>query len=242
MQSDAPFTLRRTRDAIATGMERGLHVGAQLFVGGRDGRVLADVAWGQARPGVPMRPDTLMIWMSATKAVAAVAVAQLWERGLLGLDDAVSRHIPAFGTRGKEAVTIRHLLTHTAGFRGLAGEWERQPWDDVIAAVCDARLEAGWEAGKKAGYHVATSWYILGELVRRLDGRPFENYVRETIFEPLGMVDSWVGMPPERYRAYGAEPGLNTLRFDPPKRGHLIPAPRRKGERELDGRPWVPAG
>lgn len=169
---------------------------------------MADVALGEARPGVPMRADTLMIWMSCTKAVAAVAIGQLWERGLLELDDVVARHIPEFGVRGKEGITVRHLLTHTAGFRALLGEWEKQPWDRVIAAVCDARLESGWAPGRKAGYHVATSWYILGELVRRLDGRPFGRYAREAIFEPLGMNDSWVGMPPERYRAYGDRIGL----------------------------------
>jgi CubicO group peptidase (beta-lactamase class C family) len=155
-----------------------------------------------------MRRDTLMIWMSACKPVAAVAVSQLWERGVLDLDDPVATHIPEFATRDKEQITIRHLLTHTAGFRGIAGEWEQQPWDEVIAAVCDARQEPGWVPGRKAGYHVATSWYILAELVRRLDGRPFPQYVREAIFEPLGMHDSWIGMPPERYRAYGDRIGL----------------------------------
>ena len=201
-------SLQRTAAALRHGIAHGLQVGAQLFVARRDGSVVADLAIGDARPGVPMRPDTLMIWMSSTKAVVAVAVAQLWERGMLELDDPVARHIPEFGARGKEAVTVRHVLTHTAGFRGLAGEWERQPWDAVVAAVCDARLEAGWTPGRKAGYHVATSWYVLGELVRRLDGRPFERYVREAVFGPLGMPDSWVGMPPERYRAYGDRVGL----------------------------------
>ena len=78
----------------------------------------------------------------------------------------------------------------------------------MIAAVCDARLETGWVPGRKAGYHVATSSYILAELVRRLDGRPYPQYVREAIFEPIGMNDSWIGMPPERYRAYGDRIGL----------------------------------
>lgn len=207
MKTETSQGLEQTRAAIQSGIHHRLHIGAQLFVA-CNGQVIADWASGESRPGVSMRPDTLMIWMSCTKAVAAVAVAQLWERGLLNLDDLVARHIPEFGTKGKEAVTIRHILTHTAGFRGLAGEWEQQPWDTVVAAVCDARLEVGWAPGRKAGYHVATSWYILGELVRRLDGRPFQTYVREAIFEPLAMQDSWVGMPPEQYRGYGDRVGL----------------------------------
>lgn len=207
MEIDSAATLGRTHAALESGIEHGLQIGAQLFVA-YEGRVIADWAMGESRPGVPMRPDTLMIWMSCTKAVAAVAIAQLWERGLLDLDDPVARHIPEFGVNGKDGVTVRHILTHTAGFRGLAGEWEQQPWDNVIAAVCDARLEAGWVPGRKAGYHVATSWYVLGELVRRRDGRPFERYIREALFEPLGMVDSWVGMTPERFRAYGRRIGV----------------------------------
>jgi CubicO group peptidase (beta-lactamase class C family) len=198
--------LPRTVAALERGVADGLHVGAQVYVS-RHGAVVGDFGIGLARPGVPMRPDTVMLWLSCTKPVAAVAAAQLWERGLLDLDDRISRHIPEFGTKGKAAITVRHILTHTAGFRGLLGNWEDRPWDQVIAAVCDARLEPGWMPGRTAGYHVATSWYVLGELVRRLDGRPFERYVREAIFEPVGMRDSWVGMPPARYREYGERIG-----------------------------------
>lgn len=208
------MNLEKTIATLNHGIGTGLQVGAQLFVA-RDGETLADLALGIARPGVPIRPDTLMIWMSACKPIAAVAITQLWERGLLDLDDPVARYIPAFGTKGKEPITIRHLLTHTGGFRGLAGEWERQPWDDVIAAVCDARLETGWVPGHKAGYHVATSWYILAELVRRLDGRHFADYVREAIFLPLGMNDCWIGLPPEQYRDYGDRIGILHDTSDP---------------------------
>jgi CubicO group peptidase (beta-lactamase class C family) len=197
----------RTQHVLESGLKAGLHVGAQCFVA-REGAVIADIAIGSARQGVPMQPDTLMMWMSACKPVAAVAIAQLWERGALRLDDPVARHLPEFAARGKEAVTIRHLLTHTAGFRALPGDWEQQPWDRIVAAVCDMRLEKNWAPGRKAGYHVATSWYILGELVRRLDGRPFQQYIRDAIFLPIGMKDSWIGIPPEQYRAYGDRIGF----------------------------------
>jgi CubicO group peptidase (beta-lactamase class C family) len=199
--------LSRTTTTVERGIAEGLHVGAQLYAS-IDGQPVADLAVGSGRTHpspVPMRPDTLMLWLSATKPVAAVAIAQLWEQGLLDLDDPVARYIDRFASRGKERVTIRHLLTHTAGFRALAGRWEERPWGDIVSAVCDARLEPDWVPGRKAGYHLATSWYILGELVRRLDPqhRPFEQYVREMIFQPIGMNDSWVGLPPQRYREYG---------------------------------------
>jgi CubicO group peptidase (beta-lactamase class C family) len=81
--------------------------------------------------------------------------------------------------------------------------WPRLDWDAVIARICATRLEPRWVPGEKAGYHLQSSWFILGEIVRRIDGRPFERYAREAVFEPLGMTDSWVGMPVERFRGYG---------------------------------------
>ena len=205
--TDADEQVPKTTAAIRRGIEDGLHVGAQLYVSLR-GDVVADEAFGVARDDVPMRTDTLMLWLSAGKPISAVAVAQVWELGLLDLDDPVATHIPEFAANGKDVVTVRHILTHTGGFRALLGHWEGKPWDEVIAALAASRLEPRWVPGVTAGYHPITSWYLLGELVRRLDGRPFDRYVREMIFEPCGMHDSWIGMPAERYHAYGDRIGL----------------------------------
>jgi CubicO group peptidase (beta-lactamase class C family) len=204
--SEMDEALPRTMEVLRRGMESGLHIGAQLYVSVR-GQVVADVAIGESRPGVPMGPDSLMVWMSSTKPIAAVAIAQLWEKGKLELDDLVMRHIPEFGNNGKEAITIRHLLTHTAGIRGIVGKWEQQPWDQVIETINAMKVESGWEVGKKAGYHLVTSWYVLGEIVRRVSGKAFDAYVRGEIFLPIGMRDSWVGMPGSAYRAYGERIG-----------------------------------
>ncbi|MBW3622232.1 MAG: beta-lactamase family protein [Armatimonadetes bacterium] len=199
--------LPRTMALIRQGMEEGLHIGAQGYVS-LNGEAVADFAVGEARLGAPMTTDTLMIWMSSTKPVAAVAIAQLWERRKLELDDRVSRFVPEFGQKGKEPITLRHLLTHTGGFRAPEATWRIAPWDEIIQAISEAPLEPNWIPGRDAGYHVASSWYLLGEIVRRLDGRSFESYVREEIFLPLGMWDSWVGMPPEERRAYGDRIGI----------------------------------
>jgi len=199
-------TLPKSNSVIQAGMAEGLHIGAQLYVSLPDG-VVGDLAFGESRAGVPMTPDTLMLWMSATKPVTAIAIAQLWERGLLELDDRVSKYLPEFGQKGKELITLRHVLTHTGGFRaGMA--WSNTPWEQIIQQICNSRLEPNWVPGKKAGYHVTTGWYILAEIVQRLDGRAYPQYVREAIFEPLGMRDSWIGMAPEVYRAYGQRMGL----------------------------------
>ena len=199
--------LPRARGVVEEGMRQGLHVGAQVFISLR-GRIVEDWSIGIAREGVPMRPDTLMIWLSSCKPVTAVAVVQQWERGNLELDDRVAKHIPEFGQRGKENITVRHVLTHTGGFRGSASNFNPLPWESIIERICDAPIEPGWTPGRTAGYHVAAGWYILGEIVRRLDGRPLEQYVREEIFEPAGMHDSWMGMPAERYRNYGQRIGI----------------------------------
>ena len=193
--------LPRTRQAIEEGIREGLHLGAQVYAS-LQGEAVADGAVGEDRPGTPLTPDHLMLWLSSTKPVGAVAIAQLWERGKLELDDPVARHIPEFAANGKEGITLRHLLTHTAGIRMLDVGWPRLSWEEIIARLCSMKPEPRWVPGRKAGYHNASSWFVLGEVVRRVGGRPFPAFVREEIFEPLGMTDSWVGMPRERYLSY----------------------------------------
>jgi len=206
-------------------MAAGLHIGAQVFVS-RGGKLVADLAIGESRPGAPMIPDTIMPWLSCTKPIGAVAVMQLVERGALQLDEPVATHLPEFATGGKAAVTIRQLLVHTGGFRWVDVGWPESNWDQIIRRVAAARLEPGWIPGAKAGYHPYTSWYILGELLRRADGRPFSEYVRQSIFEPLGMLDSWVGMPLEQYQVYGTRIGLLVDTEKPGRPPHRYSSPQ----------------
>lgn len=188
-------------------MRGGLHIGAQGHVL-RHGEIVADFAIGESRPGVPMTPDTVMLWMSATKPLASAAIGQLWERGLLALDDPVAKHVPEFAQHGKERITIRHILTHTAGIRWVETGWPNAPYEQVVAKVCAMRPERDWVPGRKAGYSAYVSWYMLAEIVRRLDGRDYAAYVRQSIFEPLGMTDCWIAMPHDVYSAYGPRLGI----------------------------------
>lgn len=197
--------LPETVAAIEEGRREGLHLGAQLYVS-RGGEPVADLAAGWARPGEELTPDHLMLWLSSTKPVTAVALARLWEGGAFGLDDPIAAHVPEFAAGGKERVTIRHALTHTGGFR-MVGVGSETDWDEIVARICRRKLEPRWVPGEKAGYHLTSSWYILGEIARRIDGRPFDRFVRAELLEPLGMDDSWVGMPAERYRGYGGGAG-----------------------------------
>ncbi len=192
--------LPRTQAAIENGIAEGLHLGAQLYVS-VGGEPVADAAVGENRPGEPLARDTLSLWLSSTKPVVAVALARLWERGLLELDDPVARYVPEFAAQGKERITLRHLLTHTGGIRMLDVGWPREPWEAIVARIAAAKPEPRWEPGRKAGYHTASSWFVLGEVVRRLTGLRFEQAVREEVFAPLGMASCWIGMPVERWRA-----------------------------------------
>ena len=193
--------MEKTIRAIEEGIGRGDHLGAQVHVL-LNGNCVADLAIGHSRPGVWLRSDDLLPWMSAGKPVAAVAIGQLAERGRLTFDDPVEKFIPEFAAGGKGPITVRHVLTHTGGFRLVSNNWSPEPWERIIERICASKLESGWVPGQKAGYHVASGWFILGELVRRIDGRPFDQYVRKEIFEPLAMRDTWIGMPREQFEAY----------------------------------------
>src|SRR4051794_11168348 len=215
------MTLERTRAVLQAGIDDGTHVGAQLSVF-LDGDV-HDVVLGIAAPGnegvgVAMTDDSMMIWFSMSKATCAVAVAQQWELGRVRLDDPVVRFLPDFAAHGKHRITVRHLLTHTAGIRFADGFLESKPWRESaaesVARICAAKPERDWEPGMRAGYHPTSGMAILGAIVGIVDGRPYDRYVREAIFEPLGMDDCWVGMPPDRFTAYGDRIGVmhNTKR------------------------------
>lgn len=238
MEAQSVMALESTLEALERGRQDGLHIGWQLYVSHR-GEVVADTAGGESRPGTAMTTDSMMIWFSATKAVTSVAAAQLWERGQFELDDPVVRYVPEFGSHGKDAITIRHLFTHTAGIRyadspergsgaaALAQSSGYSPfvssWEERRSRIMDAEIEPGWIPGQRAGYHPFSTMFLLAEIVQRLDGRPFSQYVRDEVFAPLGMTDCWIGMPPGAYRAYGDRIGI--LHITRPGRG-AMPFPR----------------
>jgi CubicO group peptidase (beta-lactamase class C family) len=163
--------------------------------------------------------------MSSSKPIGAVATLQQVERDKLSLDDHVARYLPAFAAGGKEGITVRHLLTHTCGFRWVDLRGVENSWQEIIARISAAPLESGWVVGEKAGYHPYTSWYILGELIRLVDGRPFEQYVRDEIFLPLGMQNTWIGMPLDCFAAYGTRIAITYENERPSKPAHRYSTP-----------------
>jgi CubicO group peptidase (beta-lactamase class C family) len=196
--------------ALEAGLAQGLHIGAQVYVS-RDRQVIADYALGHAQPDKPLDADTLMCWLSASKPITAIAIAQLFEVGALNLDDAVAKYVPEFAAHGKDRITLRHVLTHTGGFRAVRFRFPDDGWAGIIEKICDAKPEPNWPAGEKAGYHPHTGWFILGEVVQRVTGQPIDQYVREHIFEPLAMHDSWLGMNERACQIYEGQSRLGAL-------------------------------
>ena len=176
---------------VARQQEDGLHPGAQLYVS-LGGQVECDVAVGDARPGQALRRDHLMLWYSSTKPLTAVAVAQLLERGVLALDDPISRYVSAWGG-GKERCTIRHVLTHMGGFASAETFDADLSWGEAVARI--AAHPANYEPGTWASYHATSGWKILGEVVRVVDGRPIDAYLADEVLAPAGMTDTWLGIP-----------------------------------------------
>lgn len=180
------------------GGESPLQMGAQVYVS-HQGRIVADFAIGDARPGQPMRPDHRIYWGCATKPVVTVALMQQVERGRLDLDEPVFSYIPEFGAAGKKEVTIRHLLLHTGGLDQTADGEFLLPLDVLLSRIYANGLMRSAKAGTIASYSIFSGFLVLGEVLRRLSGRSPGEYVNTEVLRPLGL-DATLGMPVEVWR------------------------------------------
>ncbi|WP_207461415.1 serine hydrolase domain-containing protein [Azospirillum sp. SYSU D00513] len=192
---------------IDRAIDAGRIVGAVVLVA-RDGEVLHRRAAGLAdrEAGRPMREDALFRLASVTKPITSAAALALMERGRLGLDDPVRRWLPDFRPRladGREPVlTVRHLMTHTAGLAYGFLEPDGGPYQR--AGVSDGMDQPGlsfaenlrriasvplaYEPGTAWSYSVATD--LLGAVLAEAAGMPLPDLVEELVTGPLGMVDT----------------------------------------------------
>ena len=222
-----------------------------LIVVARHGRLAHVAAHGMRdrEAGAPVTEDTIWRLASMTKPVTSVAAMMLYEEGAFELKDPISRWLPAFAdmrvyTSGSslrpetrpatEPIRVWHLLTHTAGltygfhyahpvdamYRAAGFEWGSPPGAD-LAACCDLWAEQPllFEPGSEWNYSVATD--VLGRLVEVVSGRTLDDFMRERIFEPLGMVDTGFWVPEDRaerlaaaYMANPAGPSLPAVPID----------------------------
>ncbi|MBF8193933.1 beta-lactamase family protein [Nonomuraea sp. K274] len=183
---------------VESGDERGLQVAVY-----RDGVQVVDVVAGVADPesGRDVTPDTPFYNFSIGKGATSTVAHVLAERGLFGYDTPLVELWPEFGRHGKEGVTVRHVLSHTAGVPGLPLDTTPEDvcdWGTMVAALEDAEL--WWEPGTKVGYHAYTFGFLVGEIVRRATGKPISQVLREDVAGPLGVAgELYFGMAEQEH-------------------------------------------
>lgn len=199
--------LREFRQIHRDETRRGGIVGSS-FVFVHDGRtVVADYRGFQdADAAVPVDADTIYHWASVTKTMTGIAIMQLRDRGKLSLDDPIVRYVPElarvhnpFGNTG--AITLRQLMSHSAGFRGGTWRWRDQDWQPFEPPSWE-QLEAMlpytevlFQPGSRFSYSNPGIVY-LGQVIERLSGEDFEVYVDKNILRPLGMYASYFDKTP----------------------------------------------
>src|ERR1700687_3370200 len=181
-------------ELVDSGAERGLQVSAY-----KNGKLVVDAVAGIADPktGRPVTSDTPLYNYSIGKGATSTVAHVLAERGLFGYDTPVVDLWPEFGAHGKEKVTVRQVLSHTAGVPGIPLDTTLEDlcnWDKMCASI--AASELWWEPGTKIGYHAYTFGYMLGEIVRRATGKPISQVLLDEVSGPLGVgKELYFGMP-----------------------------------------------
>ncbi|MEN5364615.1 serine hydrolase domain-containing protein [Brevundimonas intermedia] len=180
----------------------------------RHNKVVQFKAYGQSDPGahVAMRPDSMFPMMSSTKPVTAVALLQQIDAGRVRLDDPVSKFIPELKTfrgvvkpgvppppAGKDytadqlepqarEITVKDLATHTSGLNAFP---RREPFEslrDAIPRLSESVLD--FQPGSKWAYSALTGPDVLARIVELTSGQPYNLYLEDHIFGPVGMIDT----------------------------------------------------
>jgi CubicO group peptidase (beta-lactamase class C family) len=184
-----PIRLQRAVAVAEDAVRNGPYPSAVLAVANAESTILAHTVAHPER--APVREDGIFLLASITKPIIATAIMRLVEEGRLLLTDPVIQYVPEFGQFGKQAVTVWHLLTHTSGLEE-AHWWEqlyqqRAPAEAFLRAACQSPLH--FEPGARYEY-CSLSFVLLGELITRLSGLPYPEYLQQHIFAPLGMRDT----------------------------------------------------
>ncbi|HZO29459.1 MAG TPA: serine hydrolase domain-containing protein [Chloroflexota bacterium] len=149
-----------------------------------------------AARGYRLDAASLYYLCSFTKVFVATLIMQQVERGRVMLSRPVADYIPRFATRGKEAVTVRHLLAHASGLPDqlASAPMTLAPVADLVPEICDQPLV--FRPGTRASY-CTWGFVLLAEILRRVTGRQLEDLGRDDLFEPLGMHHTAFGCPAE---------------------------------------------
>ena len=212
-QADPAFSVMA--DAFAANFKVRGEVGAAVAVY-QGGRKVLDLWGGLAnlQRGTPWAEDTLVCMMSVGKGMAALCVHRLIDRGAVDMDAPMAAYWPEFAESGKGGVLVRHVLGGTSGvlFADTAPPGSVMDWEAMTTAI--ARQPGEWPAGARGAYQSMTMGFMLGELVRRVDGRSLNRFFQEEIAQPLQVQYGW-GLDREQMERTAAiigNPAHDTLR------------------------------
>ena len=185
----------RVREAFALNFESDGELGAAVAVT-QHGRTVVDLwgGWADAARTRPWQADTIVCMMSVGKAVSALAIHLLSDRGRIDLDAPIAQYWPEFSQGGKGEIPVRWGLSHLAAVPVADAAPPGSIYDAVVMADAVAAQAPLWAPGTIKCYHSATMGAICDALVRRVDGRSIGTFVREEIAGPLGL-DYFIGVP-----------------------------------------------
>jgi CubicO group peptidase (beta-lactamase class C family) len=154
----------------------------------QDGELALDLWGGVARPatGMPWERDTLVCMMSVGKSMAALSALILVDRGQIELDAPVARYWPAFAQAGKQAISVRSLLSGMAALLYADAAPDRAGLDWEVMADALAQQAPSWQPDTHGAYHSLSYGFLVGELVRQVDGRSIDRFFAEEVAGPLG--------------------------------------------------------
>ncbi|RDA89361.1 hypothetical protein CP532_6194 [Ophiocordyceps camponoti-leonardi (nom. inval.)] len=175
------------RRLLGENVESGEELGASIAIN-IDGKLVVDMWAGYAdedRSRLWERDTIVNVW-SCTKTVLSLAVLMLVDQGRVDVDEKVSKYWPEFGYNGKGDVLVRHLLSHTSGLSGFKEHVTAQHLYDFDASAARLGKQAPWwTPGTASGYQSLTMGFLLGELIRRVTGKSFKQFVADEIAAPL---------------------------------------------------------
>lgn len=205
------------RSFYEAGLKQNGIIGSNLLLLRANAPALRD-SYGYARleAAQPVDADTNFHWASITKTFNAIAIMQLRDRGKLKLDDPVVKYVPEIAAVHDpfgpvEAITIRQLLTHSAGFRSPTWPWggdkpwhpfEPTKWSQIVAMLPYTEVE--FAPGSKYSYS-NLGYVFLGQIIERLSGDDFEVYIDKNILKPLEMYRTYFDKAPYTLLKYRSE-------------------------------------
>jgi CubicO group peptidase (beta-lactamase class C family) len=236
--------LRRLMEVMQEDIEQDRYFGGVIAIG-RHGHLVLHEAIGHAGPARarPVKADSVFSLFSTTKAITVVLILRAIERGKLALTTPISDVVPEFSGRGREAITIYHLLTHSSGLPSVYSAREGMyidRLDDVVGEIC-RNVYPEEPPGLKVRYAPLVHHALMGDALRRIDPqqRSYRQIVSEDLLEPLGMKDTSIGVRKDlRERHLVPE-----FRGNSPTQhlGHSNLGPNGAFEEEHAEMPWVGA-